>query len=240
MTNPVGHALAHLAREVTAPGTGLDRLRLVKVPSVPEVRLHLAEDATVWWARMEAHAGATLPPPFWASAWAGGRAVARYILDHPAEVAGRRVLDLAAGSGLVAIAAGKAGAAAVTANDIDPYAMAAITLNAQANDVPVTASHADLLDGHLPDGNLLDGQGAGVETVLAGDAFYTGPMAQRMLAFLERVAASGVQVLVGDPSRGHLPDDRWQTVASYEMPPTDAVADAQFTQVNVLRPVPAR
>jgi len=191
------------------------------------VRLHLAEDATVWWARMEARAGVTLPPPFWASAWAGGRAVARYVLDHPAVVAGRRVLDLAAGSGLVAIAAGKAGAAAVTANDIDPYAVAAIALNASANAVPVTESHADLLDGH----------GGDAETVLVGDAFYTGPMARRMLAFLERVAARGVQVLVGDPGRGHLPRDRWQTVTSYEMPPTDAFADSRAARVNVLRPL---
>jgi predicted nicotinamide N-methyase len=228
MTNPVGQALADLAQEVTAPGTGLDRLRLVAVPSVPEVRLHLAEDATVWWARMEAHAGATLPPPFWASAWAGGRAIARYVLDHPAVVTGRRVLDLAAGSGLVAIAAGKAGAAAVTANDIDPYAVAALMLNAKANAVTVTGSQAD----------LLDGDGGEAETVLAGDAFYTGPMARRMQAFLERVAARGALVLAGDPGRGHLPGDRWQTVASYHMPPTDAVADSRHTWVNVLRLLP--
>jgi predicted nicotinamide N-methyase len=228
MTNRVGQALADLAHEVSAPGTGLDRLRLVAVPLVPEVRLHLAEDATVWWARMEARAGVTLPPPFWASAWAGGRALARYVLDNPAVVAGRRVLDLASGSGLAGIAAGKAGAAAVTANDIDPYALAAITLNAKANAVSVTKSHADLLDGH----------GGDADTVLAGDAFYTAPMARRMLAFLERVAARGTQVLVGDPGRGHLPDDRWQTVSSYQMPTVDALADDRLTRVNVLRPLP--
>src|SRR5688572_11602810 len=118
MTVRVNQALADLTQELTVPGAGLDRLRLVGVPFVPEVRLHLAQDPTVWWARMEAQAGTRLPPPFWASAWAGGQAVARYILDHPAAVAGRQVLDLAAGSGLVAIAAAKAGAAAVTANDI--------------------------------------------------------------------------------------------------------------------------
>jgi predicted nicotinamide N-methyase len=227
MTNRVGQALADLAQEVTAPGTGLDRLRLVEVPLVPEVRLHLAEDATVWWARMEARAGMALPPPFWASAWAGGQAIARYVLDHPAAVAGRRVLDLAAGSGLVAIAAEKAGAAAVTANDIDPYAVAAIRLNARANSVPLTESHTDLLGGH----------GGDADTVLAGDAFYNGPIARRMLAFLDRVAARGAHVLIGDPGRGHLPSDRWQPVTSYPMRPGDAFSDSQLTQVKVLRPL---
>ena len=105
MKTPTAAALTELEREIDAPGAGLDRLRLVPTPFVPEVRLHLAEDAIVWWARMEAAAGHTLPPPYWASAWAGGQALARHLLDHPELVAGRRVLDLAAGSGLVAIAA---------------------------------------------------------------------------------------------------------------------------------------
>ncbi|MGI5246699.1 class I SAM-dependent methyltransferase [Dactylosporangium sp. CA-139066] len=221
----VGRALAELRHEVTTPGVGLDRLRLVEVPLVPEVQLYLAEDAIVWWARMEARAGMKLPPPFWSSAWAGGKAVARYVLDHPATVAGRRVLDLAAGSGLVAIAAGKAGAAAVTANDVDPYAVAAITLNAKANGVRVVECLAD----------LLDGDGGDAETVLAGDIFYTGTMARRVLAFLERVAARGAEVLVGDPGRKHLPRGRLQTIATYELPLVDAFADAQLTQMNVLR-----
>ncbi|HEU4426763.1 MAG TPA: 50S ribosomal protein L11 methyltransferase, partial [Pilimelia sp.] len=169
MTVQVRQAVTDLVREVTVPGVGLDRLRLLEVPFVPEVRLHLAQDPTVWWARMEAQAGTRLSPPFWASAWAGGRAVARYVLDHPAVVAGRRVLDLAAGSGLVAIAAAKAGAAAVTANDIDPYAIAAIMLNARANAVHVARSHAD----------LLDGDGGDADTILVGDAFYTGPLTRR-------------------------------------------------------------
>ncbi len=225
MTNQAGQALLELEREVATQGTGLDRLRLVEVPFVPEVRLHLAEDAIVWWARMEARADARLSPPFWASAWAGGRAVARYVLDNPQTVAGRRVLDLASGSGLVAIAAGKAGAATVTANDIDPYAVAAITLNARTNGVPIVESHGD----------LLDGDGGDAETVLAGDVFYTGSITQRMLAFLERAAARGAQVLVGDPGRGHLPADRFQTVASYRMLRADAFADAQLTRMNVLQ-----
>jgi len=218
--------LLELEREVTTRGTGLDRLRLADVPFVPEVRLHLAEDATVWWARMEAHAEARLEPPFWASAWAGGRAVARYVLDNPQTVAGLNVLDLASGSGLIAIAASKAGAATVTANDIDPYAIAAITLNARANDVKLVTSHAD----------LLDGDGGDVDMMLAGDVFYTPAVAERMLAFVERVAARGVQVLIGDPGRGHLPEDRFETVARYQLPRADAFVDAQLTHMNVLRP----
>ncbi len=208
---------------MATPGSGLDRLRLAEVPFVPEVRLYVAEDATVWWARMEARSQAMPVPPFWASAWAGGRAVARYVLDNPEIVAGRRVLDVASGSGLVAIAAGKAGASSVIANDIDPYAVAAIRLNAAANAVPVIESHAD----------LLDGDGGDAEVVLAGDVFYIEPMASRMLAFLERAAARGAQVLVGDPGRRHLPADRVQILASYRIPPADAYADAQLGSMHV-------
>lgn len=175
---------------------------------------------------MEAHADALLTPPFWASAWAGGRAVARYILDNPGSVAGRRVLDLASGSGLVAIAAVRAGAREVIANDVDPYAVAAITLNARANDVPVTGCHADLLD--------YDG-GDYPETVLVGDAFYDDALAGRMLAFLDRAVGRGAEVLVGDPGRGHVPEHRFDTVASYPIPAVDAFADAQLTDMKVLR-----
>src|SRR5687767_3221149 len=114
------HVADETERALAPPVGGLDGLRVVRVPLVPEVRLHLAEDAIVWWAKMEAKAGAVLAPPFWASAWLGGQAVARYVLDHPEVALGRRVLDLAAGSGVAAIAAKLAGAAAVTANDIDP------------------------------------------------------------------------------------------------------------------------
>jgi predicted nicotinamide N-methyase len=224
MTQP-GQALLDLEREVATQGTGIDRLRLVEVPFVPEVRLHLAEDPTVWWARMEAATDTLLTPPFWASAWAGGRAVARYILDHPQAVAGKTVLDVASGSGLVAIAAGRAGAARVVANDVDPYAVAAITLNARANDVAVTECHADLLDRDCGDY---------AETVLVGDAFYDSALAGRMMAFLERAVARGAQVLVGDPGRGHVPDGRFEVVATYPMA-ADTFADSQLTDMNVLR-----
>jgi predicted nicotinamide N-methyase len=222
-------ALADLERKVSAAGTdGLDRLRLVEAPFVPEVRLYLAEDAIVWWARMEAEAGEVLAPPYWASAWVGGQALARYVLDHAAVAEGRRVLDLASGSGLAAIAAAVAGAAAVTANDIDPYALAAISLNARANRVAVT---------QLP-GDLLDSDGGDAELVLAGDVFYSESMAARVLPFLERVMARGADVLVGDPGRAHLPQDRMRVVASYPVPGVEGFADAEIDRICVFRPRP--
>ncbi|TDB71402.1 methyltransferase [Micromonospora sp. KC723] len=226
MNGPSTAALAVLEREVEAPGDGLDRLRLAPTPFVPEVSLHLAEDAIVWWARMEAAAGRTLPPPYWASAWAGGQALARHLLDHPELTSGRRVLDLAAGSGLVAIAAALAGAARVVANDIDPYAVAAVTVNARANGVTVVATGED----------LLDGDAAGVDLLLAGDALYDGELAGRMLPFLRRAAATGTDVLVGDPDRGYLPAAGLEVVASYPVPTTEPSVDSPVRRVQVLRP----
>lgn len=218
-------ALAELEREIAVPGAGLDRLRLTETPFVPEVRLHLAEDAIVWWARMEADAGRSLPPPFWASAWPGGQALARHLLDHPELVAGRRVLDLAAGSGLVAIAAALAGAERVVANDIDPYAVAAVTVNARANRVIVDVTGGDLL-----------GSRVRADLLVAGDVFYSPEMAARVLPFLQRTAADGVEVLVGDPGRGHLPAGRMEAVASYPVPTTEPFVDSPVRRVQVLRP----
>ncbi|MEH0826639.1 MULTISPECIES: class I SAM-dependent methyltransferase [unclassified Micromonospora] len=226
MGGPSTRALTVLEREIGAPGDGLDRLRLVPTPFVPEVWLHLAEDAIVWWARMEAAAGRTLPPPFWASAWAGGQALARHLLDHPELAAGRRVLDLAAGSGLVAIAAALAGAAEVVANDVDPWAVAAVTVNARANGVSVTAR----------EGDLLDGDGTGVDLLLAGDVLYDAALAGRVLPFLRRAAAAGAVVLVGDPDRGHLPAEGLDVVASYPVPTTEPFVDSPVRRVQVLRP----
>nr|WP_204945906.1 50S ribosomal protein L11 methyltransferase [Micromonospora luteifusca] len=226
MRGAAADALTELEREIDAPGVGLDRLRLVPTPFVPEVRLHLAEDAIVWWARMEAAVGHALPAPYWASAWAGGQALARHLLDHPELAAGRRVLDLAAGSGLVAIAAALAGAAQVTANDIDPYAIAAVTLNARANRVAVDAVGDDLLDSTEADADL----------VVAGDVFYDRAMADRMLPFLQRAAAGGADVLVGDPGRGHLPADRLTVLANYPVPTTEPSVDSSLRRVQVLRP----
>ncbi|MEU8424929.1 50S ribosomal protein L11 methyltransferase [Micromonospora sp. NPDC048835] len=226
MRDAAADALTELGREVDAPGGGLDRLRLMPTPFVPEVRLHLAEDAIVWWARMEAAAGHTLPAPYWASAWAGGQALARHLLDHPELAADRRVLDLATGSGLVAIAAALAGAAEVTANDIDPYAVAAVTLNARANRVAVDVTGDD----------LLDGTDAKVDLVLAGDVFYDRAMADRVLPFLQRAAAAGADVLVGDPGRRHLPADRLIVLAEYPVPTTEPSVDSSLRHVQVLRP----
>ncbi|MBX6356624.1 MAG: methyltransferase [Micromonosporaceae bacterium] len=230
VTRPGGYTLTDVERrvfdELLATGAGgPDQLRLTRVPFVPEVQLHLAEDAIVLWARLEAAVGQSLPPPFWASAWAGGQGLARYVLDHPEVVAGRRALDLAAGSGLVAVAAAKAGAAVATANDIDPYALAAIRLNARANAVQVDVWAGD----------LLDGDAGGAEVVLAGDVFYSRDMSRRMLAFLDRVAARGGTVLVGDPGRAYLPKDRLDVVATYRVPVLGALEDAEVKQTDVLR-----
>lgn len=205
---------------------GLDQIHLTRVPFVPELRLHLAEDAIILWARLEAEAGQVLPPPFWASAWVGGQALARYVLDHPETVCGLRVLDLAAGCGQAGIAAAMAGAASVHANDTDPYAQRAIALNAGANGAVVATSGAD----------LLDGDGADAEVVLAGDVFYTKDMATRMQRFLERVVARGARVLVGDPGRAFLPHDWLQPLATYQVPTVDAIEDAQIKQTHVLGP----
>jgi len=211
---------------VRSGAAGLDDLRLSGPTLVPEIQLHLAEDAILLGARLETAVGHPLPPPYWASAWAGGQALARYVLDHPELVAGRTVLDVASGSGLVAIAAALAGAAAVTANDLDAYALAAVALNARANGVAVDVSHTD----------LLDGDGAGADVVLAGDVFYDDPMARRMLSFLERAAARGAEVLVGDPGRSHLPTDRLDVVATYQARRMGAAEDAEIRQTHVLRP----
>jgi predicted nicotinamide N-methyase len=199
--------------------------RLAGVPFVPEVRLHQADDAITLWERTEEETGTTQPPPFWAFAWAGGQALARYVLDNPGLVAGRTVFDLASGSGLVAIAAAKAGAAAVTANEIDPLAVEAVAANAAANGVEVTTALGDVLAG--------DAGGAGV--VLAGDVFYSRPMTERVLPFLERAAARGATVLVGDPGRAYLPRGRFAAVAAYEVPVPRALEDAEFKTTTVYR-----
>ncbi len=187
--------------------------------------MYLAEDPIVLRARLEAEADRRVPPPYWADAWVGGQAVARYVLEQPGVVAGRRVLDVAAGSGLVAVAAAMAGAASVTANDIDPYALAAIALNAEVNDVAVNVER----------GELLDGDGGDAEVVLAGDVFYSRSMAERMLLFLERASAGGASVLVGDPGRRYVPHDRLALVASYEVSMVGAPEDAEISEAHVYR-----
>lgn len=204
--------------------TTLDELRLIPVPVVPEIRLHLAQDAIIFWARLEAEAGTTVAAPYWASAWAGGQALARYILDNREVVKDKRVLDLASGSGLVAIAAALAGAAEVSANDIDPSAIAAIGENASDNSVAISV---------LP-GDLLQEEVDGYDVILAGDGLYSPDLARAMLPFLHRQRAKGAEVLLGDPGRGHLPVAELQPLATY--PLTQLVlADCEIKSATVFR-----
>ncbi len=198
--------------------------QLRPVALVPEIRLHQAGEPISLWQRTELAAGRTgLDPPFWAFAWAGGQALARYLLDHPEAVKGRPVTDIASGSGLVAIAAARAGAAAVTAYDIDPLAAAAITVNAAANGVTVRAVQADTLD--------TDAAGPGV--LLAADAFYERELAGRVTRFLARGQARGADVLVGDLGRTYLPRDRLTPLASYDVPGLAAVEDGDVKRTTV-------
>jgi predicted nicotinamide N-methyase len=187
-------------------------------PLVPEIRLHLATEVTpIWQATEESLARFGTPPPFWAFAWAGGQALARYIIDHPETVAGKDVLDVASGSGMVAIAAAKAGAARVTAADIDPYAAEAIALNAALNDVTIGIETRDLLD-RGP---------AGWAVVTAGDVCYEEPMASRMLALLRRIAARGRLALLGDPGRAYLPREGLIELARYTVPVSRELEDRE-------------
>ncbi len=167
--------------------------RLLPVPHAPEIRLHVADEATALWEKTEEELQAIgLPPPFWAFAWAGGQALARYLLDNPALAAGARAIDFASGSGLVAIAAARAGARHVTASDLDPFAMAAIRLNAVANGV------ADVIE---PVSDNLLGTTPAVDLVLAADVFYERDLAEAVTAWLVELQARGTQVLIGDPGR---------------------------------------
>jgi predicted nicotinamide N-methyase len=187
-------------------------------PLVPEILLHLATEVTPIWQATEASlARFGTPPPFWAFAWAGGQALARYILDHPETVAGRNVLDLASGSGMVAIAAAKAGASRVIAADIDPYAAEAIALNAALNSVTIGVETRDLLDRGA----------AGWAVVTAGDVCYEEPMASRMLALLRRIAARGRLALLGDPGRAYLPREGLVELARYTVPVSRELEDRE-------------
>jgi predicted nicotinamide N-methyase len=214
------------APEIIRSGT-----ELRPVPLVPEIRLYQASEPIELWQRTEQATGRTgLDPPFWAFAWAGGRALARYLLDHPEVVRGRHVIDIASGSGLVGIAAAKAGAAGVTAYDIDPLAAAAITVNAEANAVTVPAVCADVLTADSP-------PASGPDLVLVADAFYERDLAGQVLRFLERSRARGAAVLVGDFGRTYLPRARLIPLASYDVPGLRALegCDTKRTTVWTLR-----
>jgi predicted nicotinamide N-methyase len=199
---------------------GADPLRFIRentriepVPSVPEIRIHTAHEATGLWRIAE---GDDPPPPYWAFPWAGGLALARHILDNPALARTRSVLDLGAGSGLVAIAALKAGARAVAAADVDPYAVAATMLNAEANQVSVQMIDHDITG---------DGPPA-VDIILVGDLFYEPALANRVTSFLDRAVQAGVGVLVGDPRRAYLPTGRLRLLAEYDVPDVGDVEGA--------------
>ncbi len=193
-------------------------------PHVPEVRLHLADDMTLLWQRMEAEAGRTgLEPPFWASAWAGGQAVARHLLATPSVVAGRRVLDVASGSGLCAIAAALAGAGRVDAADIDPFSQTAVEVNAAANGVLVTSAVRDVLATDL----------AGADVVLAGDVCYERRMAERFLSWLRDCRDRGVDVLLGDPGRAFLPEGALVEVGRYAITGDPMLENVGVTSARV-------
>jgi predicted nicotinamide N-methyase len=193
---------------------------LSPVPFVPEVLLHQAEDLITLWEAAET-AGGAQPAPFWAFAWAGGQALARHVLDDPDLVAGRSVLDLATGSGLVAVAAARAGGKPVTANDIDPLSLAATQANAVANGVRVETVEADILDGDERFG-----------VVLAGDVFYSREMAGRVLPFLRRAAGRGALVLVGDPGRAYLPEGLIER-AVYDVPVVEELESMPVRRTTV-------
>jgi predicted nicotinamide N-methyase len=179
---------------------------------VPEVTLLVADDVVALWEAMEDERGrAADSPPFWAAAWPGGQVLARYVLDTPAVVAGRRVLDLGSGSGLVAIAAALAGAAEVVASEIDEFGTTAIPLNAEVNGAGGIRVVGDLLAGPPPD----------VDVVLAGDICYDRAMTERVLPFLDRVREAGAEVLIGDPGRMYLPVDRLTALAAHDVPETE-------------------
>ena len=199
---------------------------VVAPPLIPEIRLHTASEITPIWEATEADLERLgLPPPYWAFAWAGGQALARHILDNPDLVAGRRVPDFASGSGLSAIAAAKAGAARVVANEIDVYAGAAIVLNAGLNGVAL-----DLL---LED--VVGGPNRGWDLVLAGDVCYEKPMAEAVFAWLQALAAAGTPVLVGDPRRTYLPKTGLEPIAHYSVQTTRAIEDSDVRNATVWR-----
>lgn len=200
--------------------------RLLPVPHAPEIVLHVADEAVPLWSKTEEELSAQgLPPPFWAFAWAGGQALARYLLDASETVRGKRVLDVGSGSGLVAIAAMKAGAASVLAVDIDAFALAAIAANASANGVEVAISGDDPIGRDFPEADL----------VTVGDLFYERDLAERLLAWLDGFGARNVPVLIGDPGRSYLPKTRLEALADYAVPVTRELEDSDIKRTTVWR-----
>ncbi|WP_448954153.1 class I SAM-dependent methyltransferase [Labrys neptuniae] len=198
--------------------------RPLAVPHAPEISLYLADEVTPLWLKTEEELGEMgLPPPFWAFAWAGGQALARYILDHPEHVAGRRVLDFASGSGLVAIASMKAGAAQARAADIDAFAIEAIGLNAELNGVAIEALSE----------NVLGRYDCPADVILAGDIFYDREIAAEVLVWLQGWRERGATILVGDPGRTYLPKDDLSLLATYQVPVSRDLEDLEIKKTSV-------
>lgn len=213
--------------------TIIDRARFIRdnttpmaPPLVPEVRLQLAHEAVPLWQKTEEELGELgLPPPFWAFAWAGGQALARHVLDHPDIVAGKRVIDLASGSGLVGIAAMKAGAASVLAADIDAFSVEAIGINAEINGVLLEATGRDLLEQPVE----------ACDVVLVGDLFYEKGLAAKVFAWLEDAEGRGIVALIGDPGRSYLPREKLKKLGEYKVEVTRDLEDAEVKLTSVWR-----
>lgn len=216
---------APLTREAAAAFVR-DNARLMSPPLVPEIKLYLAEESVPIWQKSEEELGEmNVPPPYWAFAWAGGQALARYLLDNPGLCASQNVIDLGSGSGMTAIAAAKCGAASVLAADIDQFALASCRLNAAANGVAFATTSDDVL-ASAP-------QQAGV--LLIGDLFYERALAERVIVYIEAAKKLGTAVYIGDPQRSYFPRDRFTLLTSYHVPVTRDLEDSEIKKTAVWR-----
>ena len=198
---------------------------LMTPPLVPEVRLHLASEVVPLWRKTEEELEAEgIPPPFWAFAWAGGQALARYVLDNPDIVRGLRVLDFGAGSGLIGIAAMKAGAANVLCADTDKFAAASVALNAGANGVSLSATAEDVI-----------GRAGDWDVILVGDMCYERPLAERILVWLKARLDAGVSVFIGDPQRSYFPKSGVEKLETYRVKTTRELEDREIRETGVYR-----
>ena len=198
---------------------------LIAPPLVPEIRLHLATEVVPLWRKTEEELESEgVPPPYWAFAWAGGQALSRYVLDHPEAVAGKSVLDFGSGSGLVAIAAAKAGASGVFAAEIDAFAVAAINANAAVNKVRIDIDVGDVI-----------GRAGDWQTILVGDMCYERPLAERLLAWLREFVPKSVLILLGDPGRSYFPKSGVEKLATYSVETTRDLEDREIRETSVYR-----
>jgi predicted nicotinamide N-methyase len=222
MTAPIKTAAGHDTHDAFIQ----ENTRILSPPLIPEIKLHLAEESVPIWLKTEEQLGEiNVPPPYWAFAWAGGQALARYLLDHPECCRGKNVIDLGAGSGMTAIAAAMTGASTVLAADIDNFALAACRINAAANAVKFETTSADLL--------AAPPSTAGV--ILVGDLFYEKTLADRVLAYIDAAKANGAAVYIGDPQRNYFPRDRFTLLASYQVPVTRELEDSEIKKTAVWR-----